>query len=785
GALSVELQYDTGEPDLAFPYSLADRGFTATRMAGVFAVAADPQRTLKRFILHNRIAGSDHSLAALTLNTGRDRLVPELAAAPPPLRVKSLAAPKPQRPYLRQDGPLLKLGNRACDMEIDCREGFAITKLISRAGNVDLLGSGGAGTLEVRHGDVLVRGTAFRTRDIRITGAQAAITLESLVAELPLTLDLTIAVDDQPEIRFGLTARNTGDKKIAPCLRFPLFYASIGKPDDTWMFFPQYRTVLSKDCASYFVPNDRSFPLQFMDISNPQAGAGLGLLTRNTNLTPLDYGMGKDGSGVTAFVQSSEAFSKLPPGGTLTMPETVLLPHAGDWHATMEAYQQWLRVGGFVPEPARQEAGSRTNPPTRDWFQKLFAMRVHLTKKTYSWAVPIYDPDTKHYRMDDFMKADTEYLGVKPQIVHLGGWCDYDQAHGGDFLGGDYAIKDYTGGVENLRAAIRNLQDEHHIPVSLYMIPDRCRKTSEIGQKLGRKVCTVRDDGWIGEDGPLYYTCCAYLPWQDHYVEAVKRTQRELGVKALYVDVFGLTQRAACYSPEHGHPVPSNPRQVTRDLIRRLREALPPDVALWSEYPLDDMNAQYVDGNIHYYCLNWHEYFSDTHGPEPAPQVSSVALNAYRYALPRVRQFIFLCGSCNWSSECKFPFFNGEPLYDTSWFLYAGPNLQLVRRALALQTQYTDCFASPTPTMEVPTEQWEVHANAFPGPHRTAWTLYNARFTTVTGPVLTVPHVAGATYRDAWHDRPLTPVIKGKTATLSLRLEPQAVGCLVQERKQP
>jgi len=249
------------------------------------------------------------------------------------------------------------------------------------------------------------------------------------------------------------------------------------------------------------------------------------------------------------------------------------------------------------------------------------------------------------------------------------------------------------------------------------------------------------------------------------------------------VDVFGFSQATACYSKEHGHPVPSNPKQVNRDLIRRIREALPSDVAVWTEFPLDDLNSQYVDGNINYYCLNWHEYFSETYdAPAAAPQVASPALNAYRFAFPHQRQWIFLCGSEGWSSECKFPFFNGEPLYDVSWFLYAGSNLDLIRNALRLQTKYADCFTSDHPTMEVPTEKWEVHANEFPGKGRTAWTLYNARYTTVSGLTLKVPHVAGATYLDAWNGRPLKPVIAGKTATVSLRLEPQALGCVVQER---
>ena len=72
----------------------------------------------------------------------------------------------------------------------------------------------------------------------------------------------------------------------------------------------------------------------------------------------------------------------------------------------------------------------------------------------------------------------------------------------------------------------------------------------------------------------------------------------------------------------------------------------------------------------------------------------------YRYVFPDLKQFVFLCGMSPWSGDSKFPFFNGEALYDVSWCLYAGRNLDRVKRGLALQRQYNDCFASSHPTAE-------------------------------------------------------------------------------------
>ena len=65
--------------------------------------------------------------------------------------------------------------------------------------------------------------------------------------------------------------------------------------------------------------------------------------------------------------------------------------------------------------------------------------------------------------------------------------------------------------------------------------------------------------------------------------------------------------------------------------------------------------------------------------------------------------------------------------------------------------------------------------------HETVWTLYNANGRSVHGGLLTVKHVPGATYEDAWSGKPLQPSITGGQAHLALDLGPKAVGCIVQK----
>ena len=84
---SLELTYDRGASETAFPYSLADRAcYLPVGELGAYAVAVDPARRLQKITLHARQFGLNSALAGLTLNTSQKALVPELATFPAPER---------------------------------------------------------------------------------------------------------------------------------------------------------------------------------------------------------------------------------------------------------------------------------------------------------------------------------------------------------------------------------------------------------------------------------------------------------------------------------------------------------------------------------------------------------------------------------------------------------------------------------------------------------------------------------------------------------------------------
>ncbi len=762
---AVELRYADGTADFAFPYSLADEQWVIQRMLGAYRVPADPSRRLEQIVLHNRVFGQSVGLAGVTVKTSgapADR-----APVGPTWRRR----PALKAPFARLTDGRLVVGNRYYELTADCRQGFAIERLVNGWTRGELAVAPSSG-LEVEVGDTVLTGRAFRATGVRVDGLSAQVELVSTQPAVPLHLSLRLDVADAPQLAWRITVRNDGAQPLAAAVRSPVIRRlRFGGPrEDAWLCFPRYHSVVTNAIGSYQSANDRSFCLQFVDAYAPGPGSGLALLTRNQAAAPLVYGLGKSADGVHAFVEHPGDLP-LGPGEARELPAAALLFHTGDWHAAYDAYRDWVRTW-YQPQQAQD----------KDWFRRLFLMRVHLTAKAYSWAIPIYDAPRREYRIDALMAADQDYWRQRPEIVHLGGWIDYDQEHQGDFLGGDFAVKDYTGGAAALRGAVRRLQEHHGVPVSLYTIPDRCRKTSVVGQSMGERAAMVREDGSRLQDERLWYVCTEYEPWLEHYVAGLVRTQRETGVKALYVDVFGYADNHRCYAKDHGHPVPTGPPQATLHLLRRLRAALPADVAIWSEYPVSDVASQYLDGNITYYCLNWHEYFGATHDTDSAqPGQPQPPRDLYRYAFPGVRQFVFPCGADTWSSESKFWFLNGQPLYDCAWCLYASPHLERLRHSTALQREYADCFAGDRVTPDVPTLRAGVVANEFRGQRRTVWTLYNANHTALRGEVLAVPHRAGARYRDLWHGQPLAPVSRGGQAIIELALQPQELACILQE----
>jgi Domain of unknown function (DUF6259) len=779
-AVAIELVYMDGESEFAFPYSIADDGFVIQRMLGAYIVAADQSKTLRSVVLHNRLFKKNINIVAVTINTSKQRvLLPSLTQEPVLVRAQELSPPSYREPYMEKKGNVIKCGNSFYDLTLNCENGFSLEGMVNRWSSDTQLSFDASSGLDVVLDERVLTGLDFNTESVKINGGTATIVLKSAVKSAPLTFTLSISVDKTSQIAMKASVLNSGDASLSATIKFPIIKnLTIGKLEDTWMFMPQYQNIISNRKGFYLVPHGQGFPMQFYDVYNPGAGIGLTIITHNTTHETLYYNMSKTGLGVTASIQYPEKYYTLEPGQPLRLIETVLVPHAGDWHRSISIYKDWVNTWY-----KSQHASNR------EWFDRSFLVRTEIpsdvcSRKTNT-TPPIFDHEKGVFRVDEVMKVNKEYCGFLPDILHFYGWHYDDKEDHYDW--GDYSYET-VGGLSTFKSTIKRIQNELEIPVSIYLLTDRMSKKSDITKHMGEKAARVKQDGTIVQNEKTLYNCGGAKDWQDHFVKTAQRVQKETGCKLIYLDVFGFWPHQPCYSKHHNHDIPSKNNKLSNQFITRVRKSLPSDVVLWSEYPLTDINSQYTDGNISYYFMPTHALFAEQYDIDRGDGYFSKPLqNMFRFVFPGIKQIDFPVGienEANGANMLKFIFFNGVMQYDVTWRLYTQRTRDMLKHSLAVKKKLADCFSSEKPVPLVPTERAYVYANKFPGNGRTAWTLYNGRYTTVRGPVIAIEHHEGATYYDAWKDKVISPEIIDGKATINMKLGPQGLGCVVQKLTQ-
>jgi hypothetical protein len=214
-------------------------------------------------------------------------------------------------------------------------------------------------------------------------------------------------------------------------------------------------------------------------------------------------------------------------------------------------------------------------------------------------------------------------------------------------------------------------------------------------------------------------------------------------------------------------------------LTKEVRQAVPAKIATYCEFVPADVATQYLDGAYGHVSLNNHREGYGTVAPH--------FVNLHRFALPDFKTFELIyyvpLRNGNWFL-LKYPFFNGDGYYLTGSELdgYDEHSRAFLTRAFKILHEHPEAFTATDVEPLVRTEQPGLFANRFSAVKETIWTLHNTNYRTVRGPLLTVPHVAGAEYFDLWNDKPLTATIEGDRAKLPIEIGPRAVGCIVQRR---
>jgi Domain of unknown function (DUF6259) len=744
-----EIRYDSGPPDHVLPLDLASGRWGMVCGLGVSVVHPDPVRRATELILHDRMQTASFAIVAATVREIEPRV-----AEP---NWNSLPVPRaPSRPFDREcfssvtaSEPIVNAG--ALRAGFDTSAGLEWSELSTAAlrGQLDCAR---CPVFEVEMAGHRLEAKDWSLEKMETMGAGRRFLLRNTKASLAAKVECVPGHGD--EVRLHMTLTNTGDKPVAATLRFPVLRGvRIGSAGETSYLFGKRGGIIHSANVRYREPLGEGHPLQMDGFFNPRFGLALACLTHDTVAQHHFINFAKTAEGGEWSPEYVER--DLAPGGSFTATEAALVLCKGDWRAILAAYTDWLKTW-FKPVA-----------PRKPWFERAFAMasgNAHFDA---------YPTPQERGAVNQAAEVMLQHIGLC-DYTHLFGWGASKQY--GDW--GDYDHYDETvGGLEYFRGNIRRVQDRG-IAVSLYLDGYlNCEKGRFAGAHA-REWAMKRTDG-SPQFVPVYnaYNQCPSLKgWQDYLSEAYRRVQNDLHPKVMYIDEYGATDgRWACYAKDHGHNGYEIPYAGEVAMLKRIREAVGPRVALYTEYPPAEVSRQYQDGSITYQAL----WSADEELLAPH------FIDLPRFVFPDFKQLHIIHyvtpRAGNWWLF-KFPFFNGEVYRVGALGLPSmdEPSLAFLKRAIEVQCAHRDAFASHEVTPLVSTEVSGVFANLFHAPKENVWTLYNANGRNVRRPVLRVKHLRGATYEDAWSGKPLAPEIKDGFALVGPELEPKGVGCVVQ-----
>jgi len=572
-----------------------------------------------------------------------------------------------------------------------------------------------------------------------------------------LEATLSIKPSHDREVELTLSLHNPGERAVTTDVYFPqLEGLSGGDLSKLHYCYPRQGLVLGHTPIQLEDDYSSRFPLQFVSAYQPGKG-GVYAMTCDTELHRKRYRLTKDQQLDMGACYSDLA---IEPGQTIELPPARIGVYEGDWHHAFNAYCRW------------KEQWYKPTSPRKQWFRQVFNFRQVFLYPNLD-TPGLYDAETKTLSIQSSIVQDRKRFG-SIDYVHLFDWSQTpDQGRVGMYEPWHHLPR------EVLNQEVGKLQ-EAGMPVGLYFEGYLVSPAANIPGRLGRdwqlqnNAAGRYDPFGSGDD----YMCPGVAGWRDHLIQAVKRVEKQTFADGFYIDQFGFGYQYPCYDPSHGHGIPSNQPRLEAELIKRMREGLGEEHVLYTEQTPVDVAMQYQDGSFSYSLL---------HARNPR---SPSRINLTRFAFPDFKTIQILKGDGPIGDDVRgveLVFYNGDGLWlvgpsaSPKW--YSPAVLEAIQKTQALRKRYLDAFTSDDATPLVATLAADVYANRFRSDRHTVWTLYNASNQRTNGSVLRVRHREGATYRDAWNQQTLTPVIKEGWAHLSVRIDAGRVGCVVISRR--
>lgn len=750
--LIVRLDYADGSSQRHFPWSVARQGYVVDARPEACVVPLAPDKDLVRVVVEDRMTyGQVFVLAASVRQGAGPRLFPDAPPVAPAVEDGAGRQPEPIQTRWSREGDRLTVENAWIRLVADLSTGLRIRELdLVPLGRRLVAGEQSPSWVEVLGADD--RAVAMTLRDVQQTQTDRGLTLDlnwSLATE-GKGLRLRVEFENTGTVRFVPTLENEGRQPMKATLRVVNLrgFQAAEAADNAWYLIGTCNALLSDENVQTVREYGTAWPLPLIDLfSSRGGGLGLYVADRAALAKRLDF---KQASG-RADVSIRFLHLEIPAEGRLELPPVVVVPHLGDWHALLAAYRDWA-WSAFSPPAAR--------------LKDLFYCRRDYPLGGTGY---LFDVRKIEYTPDRLIEEAATSLGGL-DMIDISGWA-FNKATG---RVGDYLTND-LGGLAELR---RHVEAAHARKKKVglyfegYLIDRRSRLASRALPAWQFVDASGKLRWWSGE--MEFFACPGVPAWREELARQIAAVAQATGADAVYVDQFGQTPSGkACWCPDHGHPVPSNPAHEERIMLETIRKALDahsPDTGLYIEYIPGDAVMPLVDAAFDLSMSHW------------SPGVHPTRLPLYRYVFPEMAAFQMMGYGIRpvptGVEDLHRSAFHGLGLWlkgrAASWYT---PDFgELAKRLWAVYERHGGTFRSRSCEPLIPTLRAGLYANRFEGPGETIITLYNANYSDCVGELVRVPLPPDWVVEDLLTNRAVKVRREGASAVLSGSVEPWSVG---------
>ncbi len=761
----IEIVYRSGMRDTVFPFNIRTGSFSVCGETGIYAAGCSGEE-IDRIIIHNRCPETDISVAAVTLNNSDVLFSQEIV-----FHKSEIADISIRDSFVRIDGNNIVIDSGSLCLTVDLFENLNIKSVNSSYTGCTFNGNLLKVLLSEKDECEKLR---VENAIIQNSGKSAGLYL----CGTDIDAVLNISVEEQETIVLSCEIKNNGSsKKIfsAELISFKnLVYTSQEK---TFFMFPRYRNAVGGYEAVFSEETSPTFPMQFFDTFCSDKSGGIGILTRERGTLVRKYNLSKSSSGISCSVEYPEMYTCVDPGCSVTLSDTVIYSHSGDWHKTFDKYRLWLK-SWYKPYKSQN----------KEWYRSLYWLVSEITDfyedDSFYRNPPWYNPETGEYNFIKIMKEIKSLYGFYPDILHMWGWA-YDEKNGHQ-LWGNFDDEDYAklGGIDNFKRALNDCTAKTGAQISLYLNPTLLSPEYEVSKKYIPDFLSKNARGGNTVVEGAYRMCHADEAWRKYAIEMYRRVAEKTDVPILYVDEFSLNSVCHCYASGHGHEIPSNLLLTDRKFISELKDTIDENKILYCEYPVADVNACYIDCNITYYINRYlnENIIGKNWGCENDDR--TYVTDLYRFAFPGIVQLVLPMALRNSTWQpLKSIFYNAEAVYDSFWDAEESRARFFMMKSFALKKKYADIFSSENAETALETELDGVYANRFIKGDTTVYTLYNDSHSTKRGMVIRIPYGNGMEICDEWNECDAKTVREGDEIYIYAEVDSQDVGCIVIKMK--